>query len=87
MYNLALNLRPKPKNTEQEEDSENEDNDEDEVNLFTVVTPDCLPEYAMLDFLIETKFTYPIQYFNDIYGKVPLIADLKGTTIINVKVL
>lgn len=86
MYNLAFCLRPKPKKetVHEEDDSEDEEESDDiEVDLSSLVTPDCLPEYAMLDFLIDTKFTYSIEYLNKVYGKVPFIKERKGEIIID----
>lgn len=79
MYNLAFALRPKPKKFYDDEEDESEEGEgEEEQEPSALVTPDCLPEYAMLDFLIDTKYTYPIQHFTQTYGKVPVIIGVKG---------
>lgn len=57
---------------------DDEEEEEEEEDIALKITPDCLPEYALLDFLLDSPYTRDIKDYYAKYNAIPLIPEPKG---------
>lgn len=53
------------------------------VSYFETQYPDCLPEFGLLEFLLQTQHTININNYINTYGLVPSIDVYKGKKFYN----